>query len=147
MNERLAQYPVVIEIPVAWGEMDALAHVNNVVYLRYFESVRITYFERLGLLEYMKENGIGPILAYLTCKFKIPLTYPDTVSVGSRISKIEEDRFTMEYSVVSQKFQKAAAEGEGVIVSFNYREGKKARLPEEWRARIQAIEASAQRGE
>ena len=37
----LAGYPVRIEVPVAWGEMDAFGHVNNVVYFRYFESARI----------------------------------------------------------------------------------------------------------
>jgi acyl-CoA thioester hydrolase len=37
MTSSLADYPVVVEIPVAWGEMDAYGHVNNIVYFRYFE--------------------------------------------------------------------------------------------------------------
>ena len=49
MDELLAHCPVVIEVPVAWGEMDSFQHVNNIVYLRYFESARIAYFERLSL--------------------------------------------------------------------------------------------------
>jgi acyl-CoA thioester hydrolase len=142
MNDLLAHCPVVIEIPVAWGEMDSFQHVNNIVYLRYFESARIAYFERLKLIEFLNETGIGPILAAVQCRFKIPLTYPDTVSVGTRISKIEHDRFVMEYFVVSHKHQKIAAEGEGVVVSFNYRENKKAALPEEVKQRIAALEAS-----
>ena len=44
MNSPVADYPVVIETPVAWGEMDAYGHVNNIVYFRYFESARIAYF-------------------------------------------------------------------------------------------------------
>jgi acyl-CoA thioester hydrolase len=142
MNDLLALCPVVIEIPVAWGEMDAFQHVNNIVYLRYFESARIAYFERLNLMEFMNQTGIGPILASVQCKFKIPLTYPDTVSVGTRISKVEQDRFVMEYSVVSHKHQKIAAEGEGVIVSFNYRENKKTPLPDEIKQRIAKLEAA-----
>jgi acyl-CoA thioester hydrolase len=142
MNELLAHCPVVIEIPVAWGEMDSFQHVNNIVYLRYFESARIAYFERLKLMEFLNETGIGPILASVQCKFKIPLTYPDTVSVGTRIAKIEQDRFVMEYFVVSHKHQKIAAEGEGVVVSFNYHENKKAALPEEVKQRIAALESS-----
>jgi acyl-CoA thioester hydrolase len=142
MNELLAHCPVVIEIQVAWGEMDSFQHVNNIVYFRYFESARIAYFERLKLMEFMNETGIGPILASVQCKFKIPLTYPDTVSVGTRISKVEPDRFVMEYYVVSQQHQKIAAEGEGIVVSFNYRENKKAPLPEEVKQRIAALEAS-----
>jgi acyl-CoA thioester hydrolase len=142
MNELLAHCPVVIEVPVAWGEMDSFRHVNNIVYLRYFESARIAYFERLKLMEFLNQTGIGPILASVQCKFKIPLTYPDTVSVGTRISKVEHDRFVMEYYVVSQQHQKIAAEGEGIVVSFNYRENKKAPLPEEVKQRIAALEAS-----
>ncbi len=140
MKELLASYPVVIEIPVAWGEMDAFQHVNNVVYIRYFESARIAYFARLNLFDFMQQTGVGPILASVSCKFKIPLTYPDTVSAGARVSQVEDDRFTMHYVVVSHKLKKAAAEGEGVIVSYNYRENKKAPLPDAVKERIAILE-------
>ena len=142
MKEPLASCPVVIEIPVAWGEMDSLRHINNVMYFRYFESARIAYFEKLGVWEYMNQTGIGPILASIQCKFKIPLTYPDTLSVGTRISRIEEDRFVMEYYAMSHKSQTTAAEGEGVIVSYNYHENKKTPLPKEMKQRILALEQS-----
>lgn len=143
MNNLLKSFPVIITIPVAWGEMDAFQHVNNVIYFKYFESVRIAYFERMDLMAFMQETGIGPILASTQCKYKVPLTYPDTVSVGTRILTIEEDRFVMEYIVVSQNRNIVAAEGEGVIVSFDYRKGAKALLPDEVKRRIKTIEASA----
>jgi acyl-CoA thioester hydrolase len=145
MEELLAGYPVVLDVRVAWGEMDALRHVNNVAYFRYFESARIAYLEKAGLYESMKQTGIGPILASIQCKFKIPLTYPDTVSVGTRIPRIEEDRFLMEYRAVSHKAQAVAAEGECVIVTYDYRENKKTRLPEEVKKRILSMEESATR--
>jgi len=146
MNESLAGFPVVIDIPVAWGEMDALRHVNNIVYFRYFESARIAYFEKLRFWEFMDQTGVGPILASIQCKFKIPLAYPDTVSVGTRIPSIEQDRFVMEYRAVSHKSQAIAAEGEGVVVSYNYRESKKTPLPEEMKQRILAVEGSVTKG-
>ncbi len=58
-EERLEGFPVVVEIPVLWGDMDAFQHVNNVTYFRYFESARIAYFERIGALEFMKEKGFN----------------------------------------------------------------------------------------
>src|SRR3954451_6130028 len=136
MIEALKDYSFVIETPIAWGEMDALQHVNNIVYFRYFESVRMAYFTELGFWEYMDETGIGPILASTQCKFKIPLTYPDTVSVGTRIRDIEEDRYVMDYCVYSHRHQRMAAEGEGLIVSYDYRNLKKTPLPEELRRRM-----------
>ena len=140
MQELLKTFPVVIVTPVAWGEMDSLQHVNNIVYFRYFESARMAYFDRLDLWTYMHETGVGPILASTQCRFRLPLTYPDTVSIGARVSELEGDRFLMKYAVFSQRHERLAAEGEGLIVSYNYRELKKATLPDEVRRRIETLE-------
>jgi acyl-CoA thioester hydrolase len=88
----------------------------------------------------MDETGIGPILASTACKFRLPLVYPDTVSVGTRISEIEADRFVMKYVVVSHAHAKVAAEGEGLVVSYDYRALKKAPLPGEIKRRIELLE-------
>jgi acyl-CoA thioester hydrolase len=143
MSNLLKDYPVIIEFPVAWGEMDSMGHVNNIVYFRYFESARIAYFEKMDLMGYMTETGIGPILGEISCKFKIPLSYPDKVLIGVKVVGIEEDRFIMNHLVVSTKHQKVAAEGDGVIVTFNYREGRKATVPGIVKQRISDIEKSA----
>jgi acyl-CoA thioester hydrolase len=142
MEDILKECPVVIEIPVAWGEMDAFHHVNNIFYFRYFESARIVYFEKVNMLEIMSRTGIGPILASTHSRFKIPLTHPDTVSVGARVSKIEKDRFEMDYFVLSHKLKKIAADGGGTIVSYNYQENKKAPLPIEFKQKIIELEGS-----
>jgi len=142
MNNSLERYPVIIETPIAWGQMDAFRHLNNTTYFRFFESGRIAYFELLNFMEYMEETGVGPILASTNCRFRIPLTYPDNVSIGTRVSTIEEDRFTMEYVVVSHKHQKVAADGSGLIVCFDYKENKKVPVPAEIRTRIEQLEAT-----
>jgi len=142
MNNSLERYPVIIETPIAWGQMDAFRHLNNTTYFRFLESGRIAYFERLNFMEYMEETGVGPILASTNCRFRIPLTYPDNVSIGTRVSTIEEDRFTMEYVVVSHKHQKVAADGSGLIVCFDYKENKKVPVPAEIRTRIEQLEAT-----
>ena len=140
MQDIIKDYPVVIEIPIAWGDMDAFQHVNNIMYFKYFESARIAYFEKLDFNDLMVKTGIGPILANTRCTFKIPLTFPDTVSVGAKVDGIEKDRFLMKYLVVSHKHQNIAASGEGMLVSFNYHENKKAPIPDEIRARMTDLE-------
>jgi acyl-CoA thioester hydrolase len=140
MQALLDAFPVIIEIPIAWGEMDAFQHVNNTVYLRHFESVRIAYFERIEIIEFMQQTGIGPILAATNCVYKIPLTYPDTVSVGAKVDRIEEDRFSMSYATVSHRHRKLAASGTGSLVTFDYRKGCKAPVPKEIAARIRSLE-------
>ena len=59
------------------------------------------------------------------------------------MTAIEEDRFMMDYRAVSTRYQKVAAEADGVIVTFNYRENKKVAVPEELRRLIMEIENTA----
>ena len=143
MSELLAGFPVIIEIPVAWGEMDAFQHVNNVAYIRYLESGRIAYLERTGMMEEMAAQGVGPILASVSCKYRFPLTFPDRLLVGTRVGEISADRCILQHRVVSTRHRKVAAEGEGVIVCYDYRQQRKVALSAAVRARIEAVEASA----
>ena len=141
MKKELAEYPVVVDAPVAWGEMDAFGHVNNIVYFRYFETARIAYFEMLGVREFLERDPIGPILAEAACRFRAALSYPDTVSIGARGASVGEDRFVMRYAVFSHRLGRLAAEGEGTLVCFDYRQHRKAPVPERLRARIAELQA------
>lgn len=140
MREFLDGFPVVVELPVVWGEMDTFAHVNNVVYFRYFETARIVYCDKIGFLETIKASGVGPILASVHCDFRKPLTFPDKIFVGVMISEMSADRFLMQHRIVSEKLQKIAAEGESLIVSYDYREGRKAPIPDDVRKKIEKLE-------
>jgi acyl-CoA thioester hydrolase len=137
--EALNEYPVLFETPVAWGEMDSFSHVNNVIYFKYFESARIAYFERIGFPKWMKQHGVGPILASTQCRFRRALSYPDHLSVGARVTELGTDRFTMKYAVFSHQLKDIAAVGEGLIISYDYRNSVKAPLPDSIRAAIEAL--------
>lgn len=144
-TEALAGFPVVITVPVAWGEMDAFGHVNNIVYFRYFESARIAYLDAIGFRGGVATGGIGPILASTHCRFRRPLAYPETVHVGARTAAISDDRFTMEYSIVGESNGEPAAEGGGVIVAYDYVNAGKTTLPEAVRSRIRELERRVER--
>ena len=131
IGELLADFPVTVEIPVAWGDMDAMGHVNNAVYFRYFETVRIRCFAELGLGSIGQSDGVGPILHSASCRFRIPLTHPDTVTVGAQIGEVGDDRFVMRYRAVSHQHGAVAADGEALIVTFDYATGSKARVSED----------------
>ncbi|MGV2986202.1 acyl-CoA thioesterase [Vibrio sp. E150_011] len=130
MEELLKDYPVITEIPVAWGEMDALNHVNNAVYFRYFETARLDYFRHLSIMEDMAVTNIGPVLGDTYCRYKLPVTYPDTLLVGSRITDVGADRFKMEYQIVSKKQGKVTTIGTASIVMFNFISNQKSNLSE-----------------
>ncbi len=135
----LAGFPIVVDVPLRWGDMDAFGHVNNTVFFRYFEIARIELLIRIAFREGAMNGGVGPILASTSCRFRRPLAFPDTVRVGTRATEIGEDRFTMEYRLVSTAQAAVAAEGEGVVVAYDYGAGAKARLPAEVRARLEAL--------
>lgn len=140
MKGLLKGYTVVVDTPIAWGEMDGFQHVNNVVYFRYFENARIVYFDKLQAMSLKEKTGIGPIMASQQCKYKMPLLYPDTISVGTRIVDMQETQFTMQYVIVSQNMKRVAAEGECLIVYFDYNQSKRAPIPDETRQLIQYYE-------
>ena len=139
----LAGFPVVVEQAVAWGDMDAYQHVNNVVYFRYFENARLEYFRRLDWFAFEEETGIGPILASTQCRFRRALTYPDTIRIGARAAAVEADRFTIDYRLVSERLGTIAADGQAVVVTFHHARGVKVSMPEELRRRIAELERCA----
>jgi acyl-CoA thioester hydrolase len=140
MSGLLDQFPVIVTIPVAWGDMDYFRHVYNTVYFRYFESARIAYLDRIGFREALEESGIGPILASTHARFRRPLTYPDTVQVGARTTEVQPDRFVMEYRLVSERDNCTAADGGGVLVAYDYSAGRRALLPDRAREQIARVE-------
>jgi acyl-CoA thioester hydrolase len=121
--------------------MDYFRHVNNIVFFRYFESARIEYLERIGFRQEAQAEGAGPILQSTQARFRRALTWPDTVLVGARTVEVAEDRFTQEYRLVSRAQREVAAEGGGVLVSFDYAANRKVPLPERVRAAIQLLES------
>ncbi|ASI93060.1 MULTISPECIES: acyl-CoA thioesterase [Vibrio] len=137
MESLLKDYSVVTEIPVAWGEMDALNHVNNAVYFRYFETARLDYFSHINLMEDMAVTNIGPVLGETYCRYKLPVTYPDTLLVGSRITEVQEDRFKMEYQVVSKKLGKVTTTGTATIVMFDFTTNQKALISDKLMSAIE----------
>lgn len=135
----LTNFPVQVKIPIAWGEMDAYGHINNIYFLRYFESARMQYFQEIGLTDLKSETGIGAILAQTNCKYLKPLTYPDQITVGAKVKSMGKSSFVMEYIIVSEKMG-VSATGEGVIVIYDYNNSEKAELPLVTKEAIEKIE-------
>lgn len=137
MSDLLDGFAVTVDAIVAWGEMDAFQHVNNAVYFRWFESARIAWLDRVGFRG--DDGSVGPILASTHCRFRLPLEYPDSVRIGARAIAVEEDRFTMEYRVVSLGRNAVAAEGGGIVVAYDYERRAKASLPAAVREAIASL--------
>jgi acyl-CoA thioester hydrolase len=143
MSPLLSDYPIVLTQDVIWGDMDAFAHVNNTVYFRYFEDARIAFFDALKVFEAKAQTQLGPILATTHCNFKLPLQFPDRIHIGARSVVLSPKKFAMYYAVYSEAFNAIAAEGEGLLVYYDYANGKSCAIPKEIVAAMRAMEPAA----
>ena len=66
-------------MPIRWGDMDAMGHVNNASYFRYMESVRIDWFKEIH--ELPDPQGVGPVIINAFCNFHQSLVYPGDIWV------------------------------------------------------------------
>lgn len=139
----LAEYPVAIRLPVQWGDQDAFGHVNNTVYFRWYESARIAYLEQSGLEAVADAAGLGPILANISCNYRLQLTYPDAVWIGARITRIGKSSMNMEHAIFSERLQQMAAQGDSVIVMFDYQANASCPVPPAAREAISRTEGKA----
>ena len=140
MKKLKKEYPVIISQDIIWGDMDAFGHINNTVYFRYFENVRIEYFNRIGVLEQKKQLGVGPILASTRCNFRMPLDFPDQIHIATRSIILSAKKFSMEFVIFSESHGAIAAEGDGLIVYYDYALGKSCEIPTEIVATIKTLE-------
>jgi len=140
MKAMLAEFPVVVIQPVQWGEQDALGHVNHVTYFRWYETARIAYFLKIGLMDMHKHERIGPILASVANEYRRQINYPDTVLIGVRISRIGRSSFDMAHKIFSQNDHALAAEGTSTLVVFDYQTNKSHPVPAGIRHAIEGLE-------
>ena len=134
-----APFVIHLDVPVAWGEQDLFGHVNNIVYFRYFESVRMYYLERIGALRSHREQGIGVILASTTCDFKKPVEWPQQLRIHTGTTHIGNTSFTMAYRITDEAGN-VVAEGTSVQVTYDYNAGLKVLIPSAMRQAIEELQ-------
>jgi acyl-CoA thioester hydrolase len=139
-HDGLSEFPVVVTLPVQWGDQDAFGHVNNTVYLRWCETARVEYLIRIGLWM-VAPDGTGPILASIACDYRRPLRHPCNVQVGARVTRIGNTSFRMEHRIVNDTLNEVAAEAHSTLVVLNYKRNKPVPVPDAVRQAIERLEA------
>ncbi|KAI8924690.1 HotDog domain-containing protein [Entophlyctis helioformis] len=151
-RELVAGHPSLINVPVQWGEQDTFGHLNNVAYMRYFESARLAYFDQVlkpflpqqAYHGFINGTGIGPIVKSVSVTYRAPVWYPDIITVATRVppESLKRDRFTQTFVMVSHAQQRVVADGDAVIVLYDYAKGAKTDVPEALLAAYHAGEAA-----
>ncbi|MEY8878755.1 MAG: acyl-CoA thioesterase [Leptothrix sp. (in: b-proteobacteria)] len=78
-------------LPIRWGDMDAMGHVNNTVYFRYFEIVRIEWLTQVGALP--APSGQGPVIVNAFCNFHRQLAFPGEVRASLFVGQAGRSSF------------------------------------------------------
>ncbi|MBP6901764.1 MAG: acyl-CoA thioesterase [Burkholderiaceae bacterium] len=122
-------------IPIRWGDMDAMGHVNNTVYFRFLETLRIEWFNRLGCNP--DPQGIGPVIINAFCTFIQQLEYPGEVLARHYVGAI--GRSTVDTYATLERLDRPGvvhAEGGATVVWTDFRAQKSVPIPDQMRQRL-----------
>ena len=126
----MGRWTTEVTLDVAWGEMDALGHVNNVRYIAWAETARIALFRQLGMAT-LPGDPVGPILARIECDYLEPVEYPARITVGIRAERVGNSSITLEHEVWHAGApDRVVARGRAVVVLINYATQEKIPVPD-----------------
>ncbi len=119
-------------IPLRWGDLDAMNHLNNTLYFRLMEEARISWFRDNDLMPRRGESdrGDGPILAFASCDFLKPMTYPNDAVATQTVMRVGRSSMDLELTIEGGGSDAVLyAKGRNVLVWMDYRSGKSAPWP------------------
>ena len=87
----------VMRMPIRWGDMDVMGHVNNTVYFRYIEQARISWFDQIGAAP--DPAGEGPVIVNARCSFLKQLKYPGEIEVTTLVGPPGRSSFQMTHEI------------------------------------------------
>jgi acyl-CoA thioester hydrolase len=140
--------PVKLAIQIRWRDLDALGHVNNAVYLTYFEFARLGYIRTLlGEAAPIDPRTQLPvdfqfILAEVTCRYRSPATLGDQLAVTVWVAQVGRKSFVFEYRITDEVTKRLVAEGCSTQVWYNYAAGESRSVPAEIVTRMEALQGA-----
>jgi acyl-CoA thioester hydrolase len=135
------RFRYVRRVEVRFRDLDALGHVNHVVYLSYVEQVRTRYFTEIMGIDV--PHGLSWVIATVSCEYLLPLAFCDVVDVGWRIVRL--GGASADYEFVLLRGAELVARGSGVLVNSDARAARSAPIPDAWRSRGAAFEGIPER--
>jgi len=122
-------------IPLRWGDMDAMGHVNNTMYFRFMEQARIGWFDAL-IPERRAWLETGIVIVSASCNYKRPMVYPGTVEVKLFVGAPGGSSVPTYYEMHLEGDRHLYADGAAVVVFIDKAKQRPLRIPEGIRARL-----------
>ncbi len=124
------------DIQMRFRDIDGMGHVNNAVYLSYTELARTQFYMKIAKKERLED--IDFILAHVDIDFEYQAQWGDEIRVSVWPSKIGRSSFTLSYEIAEKKGRRVLARAKSVLVSYDYNTHKPKRIPEDFRAILEA---------
>jgi acyl-CoA thioester hydrolase len=142
LEEEKAKYVFTMKLDIRWSDMDEMRHVNNAVYLTYFEQARVYYFQEACQWDWKE---IGVILASAHVDYLRPVVFPNPTHVYVRTSKIGNKSFDLNYLITSEVngTEEMTTTGYTTMVLFDYATNRSVLIPDYLRSRIKEYETEA----
>ncbi len=131
-GDRRDDYRSFLTIPTRWMDNDAYGHVNNVVYYSYFDTVVNEHLIREGGLDIERDPIVGYVVE-TSCRFDRPLTFPEVLQAGLRVTKLGTSSVVYEIGLFREGEDSAAAQGRFVHVWVDRATQRPARVPDKIR--------------
>jgi len=125
-------------IPIRWGDMDAMGHVNNTTYFRYMEQARISWFDAL-VPEAEAWKEVGVVIANASCEYKRAMVYPGTVEVRLYVGEPAGSSVPTFYEMRLEGDEKLYADGAAMVVFIDLARQKPVRIPDTVRERLRSV--------
>ena len=126
--------------PTRWGDCDMFGHVNNVEFVRYFETGRLDYFRRVLNLETGPNPTETLVIADLRVSFLQQINHPCEIEVGVRISRLGNSSFDFETALFAPGESDPRSTAHAVCVWFDFRNNRSAPIPASVRSTVQKFE-------
>ena len=122
-----------LELPILWGDMDALGHINNTVYFRYMEQARVSWIQDIS--GSVGGEGEGPVIANAFFNFYRPVVFPGAVTIKLYVA--DPGRTSIDTFVTVERSDEPgtpSAAGGATLVWVNQATGRPTPLPEAFKA-------------
>ena len=135
MTPNIANFKYETSIQIRFSDMDAFGHVNNAVYLTYFEIARGNYWRQIIEWDW---NLMGIILGRSEIDYRKPITLDDEIKCYVRTSRVGNSSFDVEYILVKivDGKEDVCTTGKTVCISYDYKAGKSCPIPAEQRKKM-----------
>ena len=123
-------------LDVRFRDCDSMGHVNNAVFFTFFEQCRLLFWRQIT-------GDASPlsrvIVAHAECDYRAPAYFGDQLEILMDIGELRTSSFVLTYRIVHHESGRRVADGNTVMVTYDYDAGRPVPIPDDTRAVLERL--------